>query len=182
MNKVQLKTYNVKIEIGANKFVQLFWYFTNIIFFKSSFPFPSKLKCSLLKVYGGKIGTGVRFKPCVNIKFPWKLTIGNNCWIGEQVWIDNLEPITIGDDCCLSQGCMLLTGSHDAMLATFDYTSGPIVLEDGVWLGAKSIVTSGTNCGSHSILGAGAVGDKNLEPYMIYKGNPAIPVLKRTIK
>jgi putative colanic acid biosynthesis acetyltransferase WcaF len=68
------------------------------------------------------------------------------------------------------------------MRSTFDYTSGPIVLEDGVWLGAKSIVTSGVVCGSHSVLGAGSVGDKNLESYTMYKGNPALPVLKRTIR
>ncbi len=182
MNQVKLNTYKVTISIGESKPTQIVWYFINIIFFKSSLPFPSSLKTYLLKLFGAKIGTGVRFKPCINIKFPWKLTIGNNCWIGEQVWIDNLEPVTVGNDCCISQGSLLLTGSHDAMRSTFDYTSGPIVLEDGVWLGAKSIVTSGVVCGSHSVLGAGSVGDKNLEPYTIYKGNPALPVLKRTIK
>ena len=181
-NKVQLSTYKTTIAIGANKPTQLFWYFVNVIFFKSSFPFPSSFKTYLLKLFGAKVGTGVRFKPCINIKFPWKLTIGNDCWIGENVWIDNLEFVTISNDCCLSQGSLLLTGSHDAMRSSFDYTSGSITLEDGVWLGAKSIVTAGVICGSHSVLGAGSVGDKNLEPYTMYKGNPALPVLKRNIR
>ena len=68
------------------------------------------------------------------------------------------------------------------MRSTFDYTSGPIVLEGDVWLGPKSIVTSGVACSTHSVLGAGSVGDKNLEPYTMYKGNPELPVFKRTIR
>ena len=68
------------------------------------------------------------------------------------------------------------------MRSSFDYTSGLIILEDGVWLGAKSIVTSGVTCGLNSVLGAGSVADRNLEKNVIYKGNPAIPVLKRAIK
>jgi putative colanic acid biosynthesis acetyltransferase WcaF len=181
-NKVKLNTYKTTISIGASKSTQIVWYFVNIIFLKSSFPFPSSLKTYLLKLFGAKIGTGVRFKPCINIKFPWKLSIGNDCWIGENVWIDNLEQVTIGNDCCLSQGCLLLTGSHDAMRSTFDYTSGSISLEDGVWLGAKSIVTSGVVCSSHSILGSGSVADKDLQAYTIYKGNPALPIIKREIR
>ncbi|MEI2709125.1 MAG: WcaF family extracellular polysaccharide biosynthesis acetyltransferase [Chitinophagaceae bacterium] len=182
MNKVQLNTYKVTIEIGASKITQLMWYFINIIIFKSSLPFPSSFKGFILKLFGADLGKGIRFKPCINIKYPWKLSIGDDCWVGEQVWIDNLEPVRIGSNCCLSQGTLLLTGSHDAMRSSFDYTSGLIILEDGVWLGAKSIVTSGVTCGLNSVLGAGSVADRNLEKNVIYKGNPAIPVLKRAIK
>lgn len=179
---VALNKYKVIVKIEASKPKQLIWYFINIIFLKSAFPFSSTLKCYLLKLFGAKLGKGIRIKPSINIKFPWKLTVGDDTWIGENVWIDNLELVTIGSNCCLSQGVLILTGSHDVMKASFDYISGPIVLEDGVWLGAKSIVTSGVVCGSHSVLGAGSVGDKNLEPFTIYKGNPALPVLKRKIK
>ena len=182
LKQVELNNYKVTINIGASKLKVMIWYWVNIFFFKSAIPYPSSFKSKLLILFGAKIGKDVRFKPCINIKFPWKLAIGNNCWIGENVWIDNLEKVIIGNNCCLSQGSLLLTGSHDAMKTTFDYTSGTIVLEDGVWLGAKSIVTSGVACGSHSVLGAGSVGDKNLEPFTIYKGNPALPVLKRTIR
>ena len=178
---ISLSTYKSTISINASKIKQICWYFTNIILFKSSLPFTSGMKSKVLKMFGAKVGKGNRFKPSVNIKFPWKLTIGNDCWIGENVWIDNLENVIIGNDCCLSQGVLILTGSHDAMKSTFDYTSGSITIEDGVWLGAKCIVTSGVKCRSHSILGAGSVADKDLEPYIIYKGNPSIPVLKRVV-
>ena len=72
---------------------------------------------------------------------PWKLKVGNNVWIGEDVWIDNLELVDISDNVCISQGAMLLCGNHDFTSSTFDLIVKPIVLEDGVWIGAKSIVS-----------------------------------------
>jgi len=75
---------NSFFEIGANFFKNTIWYFINAIIFKSSF-FPFyKLKVFLLKIFGSKIGKNVLIKPCVNIKYPWKLEIKNNVWIGEM--------------------------------------------------------------------------------------------------
>jgi putative colanic acid biosynthesis acetyltransferase WcaF len=118
----------------------------------------------------------------VNIKYPWKLKIGNYSWIGEKVWIDNLDNITIGDNCCISQGAMLLTGNHDFSKSTFDLKTGPIELENGVWVSARSILTLNTKCFSHSVLLAGSVLRTNMEPYSVYSGNPAIKVKNRKIE
>ena len=107
--------------------------------------------------------------------------MGDNSWIGEGVWIDNLSEVSIGSNVSLSQGCLLLTGSHDYRKVSFDFRSDPIILEDGVWICAKAIVLGGITCRSHSILTAGSVTDKDLEPYTIYKGNPAIAIKTRTL-
>lgn len=179
--KVNNAAYRTTIAIGAPRWKQLAWYFTNILFFQNPLNVLSSLKVSLLKGFGGKLGKGVVVKPSVNIKYPWKLQVGDHTWIGENVWIDNLSDVTIGSNVTLSQGCLLLTGSHDASRATFDFLSQPIVLEDGVWIGAKAVVAGGSRCGSHSILGINSVAEGDLEPYTIYKGNPAIPVLRRII-
>ena len=120
-------------------------------------------------------------KPSVNIKFPWKLQVGDFSWIGEGVWIDNLSDVIIGRNVALSQGCLLLTGSHDYKKETFDFRSEPIVIEDGVWVCAKAIVLGGVTCRSHSILTANSVAEKDLEAYTIYKGNPAVAIKTRTI-
>lgn len=112
-NKVNNKLYNTTIEIGANSLVRICWYVFNILFFKNSLNPISSLKVLLLKLFGAKIGTGVVIKPGVNIKYPWKLSVGNDSWIGEEVWIDNLSQVTIGSSVTISQGALLLTGSHD---------------------------------------------------------------------
>jgi putative colanic acid biosynthesis acetyltransferase WcaF len=135
----------------------------------------------LLKLFGAKIGKGVLIKPKVNIKYPWKLSIGDYTWIGENVWIDNLAEVNIGKNCCLSQASFLLCGNHNYKKASFDLMVSPITLEDGVWLGAGSMVTGGVSCGTQAILSVKSVASENLENYGIYRGNPALKISERQI-
>jgi len=120
-------------------------------------------------------------KPCVNIKYPWNLTVGNNTWIGENVWIDSLVMITIGCNVCLSQGAVLITGSHNYKKPSFDLVTGSIILEDGVWIGALAVVNQGITVASHAVLTTGSVATKNLEAYSIYQGNPAVKIRPRVV-
>lgn len=179
--KVNNAAYKTTIVVGAGKSKQVTWYLVNILFFKNSLNVSSGLKVFLLKSFGAQIGAGVVIKPGVNIKYPWKLQVGNDSWIGEGVWIDNLSQVVLGSSVTLSQGAMILTGSHDHTKETFDFISFPVSLQDGCWIGARAVVYGGVTAGSHSILGINAVAESNLNPYTIYKGNPAVPVLKRNI-
>jgi putative colanic acid biosynthesis acetyltransferase WcaF len=160
----------------------ILWFLTNSIFLNSYLPVPMAIKIALLRLFGATIGNRVVIKPAVNIKYPWLLHVGNEVWIGEQVWIDNLSEVTIGDNVCLSQGAMLLTGNHDYSKPTFDLTTRPISLADGVWIGAKAIVCAGVRCESHAVLAVNSVATRHLDAYGIYQGNPAIWVRQRTIK
>lgn len=158
------------------------WYFFNVVFLLNPMnPFVS-LKRGVLKMFGAKIGAGVVIKQRVNIKYPWKLEIGDYSWIGEDVWIDNLAPVKIGQHCCISQGALLLCGNHNYKKSTFDLMIGEITLADGSWVGAKAIVTGGVTLQSHAVLAAGSVTSNDLEPYSIYRGNPAEKVAERKIE
>ena len=181
MKQVDNAAYRTTIDIGAGKAKQWLWYFVNILILKNSLVVFSGWKVFTLKLFGASIGKGVVIKPAVNIKYPWKLRVGNHSWIGESVWIDNLSEVIIGSNVTVSQGAVLLTGSHDHTKETFDFLSSPIILEDGVWIGAKAMVFGGVTCYTHSILGMNSVAERNLKPYTIYKGNPSIPVVERTI-
>jgi putative colanic acid biosynthesis acetyltransferase WcaF len=107
--------------------------------------------------------------------------VGDYTWIGEDVWIDNLDEVHIGAHCCLSQGSFLLCGNHDYKKSTFDLITKPITLEDGAWVGAKSIVCPGVILKSHTVLSVGSVATQSLEAHSIYQGNPAVLVRKREI-
>ena len=168
--------------IGGSKLKQICWYFINVLFFINPLNPLIGLKIRILRWFGASIGNGVVIKPGVNIKYPWKLKIGDHSWIGENVWIDNLSDVIIGSNTTISQGALLLTGSHDLTKVAFDMTTFPIILEDGVWIGAKAVVFGGVTCRSHSVLGINSVAEADLNSYLIYKGNPAIPVLTRRIK
>jgi len=164
---------------GAGKLKITLWYFVNALLVRASWnPFMG-IKIQLLKAFGAKIGKGLVMKNNVTIKFPWKLIIGNNVWLGENVWIDNLDNVTIGNDVCISQGALLLTGNHDYTRSTFDYRNAPITVEDGAWIGAKSVVCPGVKVHSHAILTVSSVATKDLEAYGIYQGNPAVKVRER---
>ena len=183
MNKTKLADFhNSWYKSGAGIIKRTLWYYTNVLFFLNPWNPFSSLKVFLLRLYGAKIGKGVIIKPSVNIKYPWFLTVGNNAWIGEKVWIDNLAKVKIGDNVSVSQGSMLLCGNHNYKKQTFDLIVGEIKLEEGVWIGAKSIVAPGVTCKSHSILSVNSVASKNLEEYTIYQGNPAVEVRKRNIQ
>lgn len=172
---------NSSYKPGGNALKRLCWYYVNVLFFKSGMIPSSTLKCVLLRAFGAKVGTGVNIKPCINIKYPWRLIIGDYTWIGENSWIDNLDEVFIGKNCCISQGAMLLCGNHNYRKSTFDLITGKIILEDGVWIGAHSVVCPGIECKSHSVLAVNSVATRNLEPYGIYQGNPAVKVRDRVI-
>jgi putative colanic acid biosynthesis acetyltransferase WcaF len=149
------------------------WLATSIVFFQTRIPWPSFWKRLLLKVFGARVGKGVIIKPRVTVKYPWKLTVGDHCWIGENVWIDNLGQVTLGNHCCLSQGALLLCGNHNYKKTTFDLMVGDITLEDGVWIGARASVGPGVTCGSHSVLAMGSVATQDLEAWTIHHGTPS---------
>ncbi len=101
---------------------------------------------------------------------------------GKASGSDNLANVVIGNHVVLSQGAYLLTGSHNYKKQAFDLMLGEIILEDGVWIGAKSLCVPVSRCNSHSVLAVGSVATKDLEAYTIYQGNPAIPKRKRSIE
>lgn len=180
--KTDLSTYNNSWYHPGSSWKRLVWYFINELFIRNPLNPSSGLKVWLLRLFGAKIGKNVVIKPKVNIKYPWKLTIGNHCWIGESVWIDNLSEVTIEDNVCVSQGAFLLCGNHNYKLSSFDLMIAPIILKEGSWIGAKSIVGPGVTIESHAVLSLGSVASSNLDSYNVYRGNPAVKIKERQIK
>lgn len=179
--KTDLSKYDNSWYNPGSKIKRLLWYFISLFFFECGWNISSGLKVFLLKRFGAQIGNGVVIKPKVTIKYPWKLSIGNNCWIGESVWIDNLDQVTLGDHVCISQGALLLCGNHNYKISSFDLFVAPIHLEEGSWVGAKSSVAPGVTFESHAVLSLGSVATCNLEANGIYSGNPAVKVKTRKI-
>jgi putative colanic acid biosynthesis acetyltransferase WcaF len=118
---------------------------------------PMALRLSVLRMFGATIGDGVVVRHRVRIHWPWKLTVGDHSWIGEDVWILNLERVRIGSNVCVSQGVLLCTGSHDRRSPTFEYDNAPIVVEDGAWVAARATVLRGVTVGADATIGACAL-------------------------
>lgn len=160
------------LDRGRPKWIEVFWYLVKCALFLTPLPFPSGLKCAVLRRFGAKVGAGVVIKPRVNIHFPWKLTLGDHTWIGEEVFILNFEPVTIGAHCCVSQRAFLCAGNHDYRQPAMPYRNHPIIVEDGAWVGAQVFVGPGVTIGCEAVITAGSVVTRNLPPQMVCSGNP----------
>lgn len=180
--KVDLSRFdNPDFDPGAGYVKRTLWYFTNALFFINPlFPFRTP-KPYLLRLFGAKVGKGVVIHPGVNIKFPWKLAIGSHVWIGQRAWLDNLDQLTMQDNVVVSQGAMIIQGSHDYRKVDYPTLHAPVLLEEGSWVGAGAMVLGGVTLRSHALLAAGSVTGKSLKAYTIYRGNPAMPVREREV-
>ena len=164
---------------GAGSLKMMAWYLVKMLFFLTAFPFPNGWKATLLKWFGAKIGKGLIIKPRVNIHLPWKLVIGDDVWLGEEVFVLNFEKISIGANVCISQRAFLCGGNHDFRDPSMPYRNAPIILMDGCWVGASCFVGPGVTIGVDSVVTAGSVVTKSLDANGIFKGNPAVFVKNR---
>lgn len=174
-SKVTLSKFDASVGLdrGASKVKEMLWYLAKMLLFLTAFPFPSRLKVSVLRLFGARVGHGVVLKPRVNIHFPWKLVIGDYVWIGEEAFILNFERCTIASNACVSQRAFLCGGNHDFRKPDMPYRNGPIILHEGSWVGAGAFVGPGVEIGADSIITAGSILTGSVERNGIYKGNPA---------
>ena len=183
VNDVRLGTFDGSdFNKGAGAIKTILWYIVNTLIVRASWnPFMG-IKIALLRAFGAKIGKGTVIKNNVIIKSPWNLVIGDDCWLGESCWIDNLDKVVIGNNVCISQGALLLTGNHDYTISSMPYRNAPIKTEDGAWIGAKTTVCPGVMVHRNAILTVGSVTTKDMEENGIYQGNPAVKIRERKIK
>jgi putative colanic acid biosynthesis acetyltransferase WcaF len=167
---------------GGSFIVRALWVIVGALVLTNPIVTSYRFKRAVLRLFGADVGSDVIIKPGVHVKYPWRLRVGNNCWLGERCWIDNMEDVTIGDNVVVSQGAYLCTGNHDWSDPGMGLTPQPIVVEDGAWIGAFARVAPGARIREESILVLGAVSLTDTEPRGIYAGNPAELVRRRTIR
>ena len=182
-NEVHLANFDPSsFDKGAGFLKITLWYFVNALLVRASWnPFMG-MKIALLRMFGARIGKGLVIKNNVVIKSPWNLTVGDDCWLGEYCRIDNLDKVCIGNNVCISQGALLLTGNHDYTVSSMPYRNAAITLEDGVWIGAKAVVCPGVTVHRNAILTVGSVATQEMKVDGIYQGNPAVKIRDRKIK
>ncbi|MEB3173585.1 MAG: WcaF family extracellular polysaccharide biosynthesis acetyltransferase [Cyanobacteriota bacterium] len=166
---------------GAGLTTQLLWFYLGDFLVQTHLIPVSGFKVWVLRRFGAEIGQNVVIKPGVKIKFPWRLKVGDQVWLGERCWIDNLAPVTIESQVCVSQNVYLCTGNHDWSQPSFNLRLGEIYLETGCWLAANSTVGPGVRIGCGAVLTLGSAALKSLEPMGIYSGNPCQKVKTRQI-
>jgi putative colanic acid biosynthesis acetyltransferase WcaF len=136
----------------------------------------------LLRLFGARIGKSVRFRPTVRVTYPWRLSVGDNVWIGDDCVLYNLGDITIGSSVAIAHNVYLCTGTHDYTKIDFPIGQRPIHIEDEVWLPNEIFVGPGVTIGRGTVVGVRSTVLQDLPPAMICYGHPAKPVRPREIR
>lgn len=110
------------------------------------------------------------------LKYPENLFCGKNVVIGPEVVVGALSRVELGDDVRISKGVLIETATLDfygSAQLPYSHISHPIFIEDGVWIGAHSIILGGVRIGKRSIVAAGSVVTKTIPADTVVGGNPA---------
>ncbi|MHA1374133.1 MAG: acyltransferase [Promethearchaeota archaeon] len=110
------------------------------------------------------------------------VVVGENVWIGEEVYIDNEYPflIFLEDDVEIAAYSMIMAHSRDLHLlepgmyvSNLGYPPSPVRIKKGAWLGLHSIVLGGVTIGEGAVIAAGAVVTKDVPDFALAGGVPA---------
>ena len=115
----------------------------------------------------------------MQITYPWKLSIGDHAWIGDDVVLYTLGQIAIGAHAVVSQRSYLCTGSHDYTRETFDIFARSIVIGAQAWLATDVFVAPGVEIGAGTVVGARSSVFKSLPAGVVASGSPAKVVRAR---
>lgn len=155
------------------------WYLVQATVFRGSPQILYGFRRWILRLFGADIGKGVRIRSSATLTYPWKISIGDHSWIGDDAVIYSFAPIRIGSDVVVSQRSYLCAGSHDYRSHGFDMKVAPIVVEDKAWVAADVFVAPGVTIGRGAVVGSRSSVFSDLPDMMVCLGSPARPVHPR---
>ena len=180
MNIQNLNKYSTPKDFrGRSKITVQLWWIVQATFFRLSPQFAYGWRRFLLRSFGAKIGKGVIVRPSAKTTYPWKLSIGDHSWIGDEVVLYTLGEIEIGSDSVISQRSYICTGTHDYEAVDFRIYAEKITIGAKCWLATDVYVAPGVTIGDFTVVGARSSVFKDLPENMICIGNPAKPVKPR---
>lgn len=166
---------------GRSKIIAQLWWLVYALLFKPSLQVMYSWRRFLLRSFGAKIGKKVLIRPSASVTYPWKLSIGDYSWIGDEVVLYSLGEIKIGSNSVVSQRSYLCTGSHDFTKGDFPIYEKPIFIEDGCWLATDVFVAPGVTIKQGTVVGARSTVLNDLNAFSVYVGSPAKFLKKRKI-
>jgi putative colanic acid biosynthesis acetyltransferase WcaF len=164
---------------GKSKFTVQLWWIVQATLFRLSPQMLYGWRRFLLRSFGAKIGKGVILRPSAQITYPWKLSIGDFSWIGDEVVLYTLGEIEIGAHAVISQRSYICTGTHDYESTDFSIYAEKIKVGDKCWLATDVYVAPGLTIGDGTVVGARSSVFKDLPAGKICIGNPAKPIRDR---
>jgi putative colanic acid biosynthesis acetyltransferase WcaF len=158
--------------------VQL-WWLCDALLFRNSPQFAYGFRRFLLRAFGANIGVDCIIRPTARITYPWKFTLGDYSWVGDDVKIYSLGDIRVGKNSVISQGSYICAADHDYKQTNFPIRARPVVIGDECWIGTEVFVGPGVSIGSGCVVGAKSAVFRDMPPEMLCLGSPCKPIRLR---
>lgn len=136
----------------------------------------------IYSLVGIKIGHGSRIHIGARFFNPENIEIGNGTIIGDNVFLDGRDKLTIGDHVDIASQVLIYNSEHDIDSEDFHAVAVPVEIGDYVFIGPRAIILPGVKIGKGVVVAAGAVVTKDVEAYMVVGGVPAEVINERKIK
>ncbi len=159
---------------GRSKYIIQLWYIVNATLFRMSPHVLYGWRRWLARVFGARIGEGVKLRPSCQITYPWNVSIGDHSYVGDDAVLYSLDRIDIGEHVSISYRAFLCTGSHDPRDPSFPLKLGRIRVEDQAWLAADVFVFPGVHIGEGAVVGARSTVRKDVPANTLNGGDPCV--------
>jgi len=111
----------------------------------------------------------------MNIYDCHQVTMGHNCWFGQEVIINSRKTVTMGNNVRVGMRSQIWThsASGEIIEGTQLFSEKEVIIEDNVWLNGTVIIAPGLRLRPFSVVMTGSVLTKDTESFHIYAGVPA---------
>jgi putative colanic acid biosynthesis acetyltransferase WcaF len=163
----------------GNRLRRMCWNMCWVMFYRTS-PRPlHSWRAFLLRAFGAEMGQNCHFYPRSKVWAPWNLICADQVTAGDGAEIYNPAPVTFGSHAILSQDAYVCGATHDYNDPGFPLIAFAMSLGPYAWICARASVAPGVNVGEGAVLGLGSVATRNLEPWAVYAGVPAMKMKER---
>ena len=157
----------------------------SLLFALPRYNFFNFVKGVFLRLIGAKVGRRVVFYPGVWICTGQKLILGDDVDLAKDVLITTAGGVTIGDRTLVGYCTHILSSNHNILpghkpIFNSAHINKAVFISQDVWIGSSCIILPGITIGEGAVIAAGSVVTKNVPPYAIVGGNPAIIIKMRS--
>ncbi len=177
-----LKKYKYNLKRERSLFFIQFYRIVYCLLIRISPKIFNSWRCFIYRLFGAKIGKGVKIAPSAKFMYPWNITIGDYCWIGDNVELYSVDKIIIGNNVAFAHNIFIATAAHDVYDSKFNTISKPVIFKDEVWISSNVFINMGITLEKGVVIGSGSVVTRNMPQGYICVGNPAKPIKERKQK
>jgi putative colanic acid biosynthesis acetyltransferase WcaF len=179
LNKIKLPNDGGPTFTFWNRLYRTLWSIFWVLLCSWTPPYFRKWRIFILKLFGAKIGRQCDVRRTAKVWSPKNLIMKNKTMLADGVICYNVANITLNEGALVSQRAFLCSASHNLQEKNFLLIAKPIILDKNSWIASEAFVGPGVFAGEGSVLAARAAAFSDLEPWFVYRGNPAVKLRAR---